>query len=128
MKKAALILLVTIYALSSFGIGIKQFYCCGELEATNLTFIQQDVKKCGKQDEEGCCQTKYQFYKVSDQHAAAVDIISPTKQFTLLHVFTPIYTSLALVNQQLNDSANSSNAPPLHSGVPLFIFNCIYRV
>jgi len=128
VKKISLILLLTIYALSSFGIGVKEFYCCGKLETKDLVFLQQDKQKTGKPANTDCCQNKYHFYKVSDTHAAAVDIFSPAKYFTFLPLNIPTFQGIALASQQLNIAANGSHAPPPYSGVSIFILNCNYRI
>ena len=129
MKKIALILLICIYALSSFGIGIKQFYCCGKLKSTNISFIQDSKQKCGMGDEKGgCCKTKFKSFKVKDSHIAAGDISNPIKHFTELHFFTPAFEVQALTNKP-TDVANASHAPPiLHPGTPVYIFNCNFRI
>jgi hypothetical protein len=125
MKKAAFILLLTIYGVSSFGISLKQFYCCGKLEATHIAFTPNDKQKTA---EKGCCQTIYQFLKVSDTHGAATDIISPERDFMLLDLFTSVYQGTEIPGCQISGRANGSNAPPLHYGVAIFIFNCVYRL
>jgi hypothetical protein len=129
MKKIALILLICIYSLSVFGIGIKQFYCCGKLKSADIVFAEQEVKeKCGKGDEKsGCCKTEYKSLKVKDSHIAAGDISTPVKHFTDLHLFAPSFEVRALANQPLV-VANTSHAPPLHHGIPVYLFYCVYRI
>ena len=36
MKKAAVILLISIYTLSTFGFCLKEFYCCGKLKSITV--------------------------------------------------------------------------------------------
>jgi hypothetical protein len=129
MKKIALIFLICLYSLSTFGIGIKQFYCCGKLKSTDITFIQQESKgKCGKGDEKsGCCQTRYKSLKVKDSHIVAGDISMPVKHFTDLHLFTPSFITMALVNQPMAIT-NTSHDPPLHQGISIYILHCVYRI
>ena len=127
IRKSVLILLLTIYALSSFGIGIKQFYCCGKLKSTDIRFVEQDNKKCGNGDEsDGCCKTKYQVFKVKDFHVAAEAINIPAKFFTDLHVLTsPIeIVALSIESKSITDPIHGP--PPLN--VPIYIFNCVYRI
>lgn len=129
MKKIALILLICIYTFSTFGIGVKQFYCCGKLKSTDITFVQQESKeKCGKGDAMGgCCKTKFKSLKVKDSHVAADAINTPVKHFTDLHLFMPSYKVMALANKPI-DIANSSHAPPLHYDVAIYILHCTYRI
>ena len=129
MKKIALTVLICIYALSSFGIGIKQFYCCGILKSTRVSFIQDSKEKCGMGDETaGCCKTKFKSFKVKDSHIVSGDVVSPIKHFTELHLFTSAFEVLALTNE-LNGVANASHAPPiLYPGTPVYLLNCNFRI
>ena len=81
MKRISLIFLLLIYTLSSFGIGVRQFYCCGKLKSTKVTFIQTENKKCSKDDgTTDCCKTKFKSIKVKDSHFAADGINIAGKQ------------------------------------------------
>lgn len=129
MKKIALILLICIYTLSSFGIGVRQFYCCGKLKSTDIIYVQQESKeKCGKGIAMGgCCQTKFKSLKVKDSHVAADAINTPVKHFTDLFLYTPSFEVAALTNQPMGVT-NTSHAPPLHHGVAIYILHCTYRI
>lgn len=128
MKKIALILLISIYSLSTFGIGIRQFYCCGQLKSTSISFVQEAKVKCGMGDEKGgCCQTKFKSLKVKDTHIVADAIANPVKHFSEVIIFNPSFESIALVQQQIVVN-NPGHAPPLHHGTPLYILNCIFRI
>lgn len=130
MKKVALILLICIYSLSSFGIGIRKFYCCGQLKSTDITFVEKEVKEnCGKDEamKSGCCQTKFTHLKIKDSHFAADDINSPVKHFTDLHLFIPSFEVIAFANQQMEIS-NPGHAPPPKQDIPIYIFCCTFRI
>lgn len=127
MKKIALLLLISIYALSTFGIGIKQFYCCGKLQSTSISFVQNPTEKCGTGDEKsGCCKTNFQSLKVKDSHIAADAINNQVKHFSEAINFTASFESHKLLLQQTVVN-NRSHAPPLH-GTPLYILHCLYRI
>jgi len=128
MKKIALILLICIYALSSFGVGIKQFYCCGKLKSTSISFAEDSKIKCAKGDKKSeCCKTKFNSLKVKDTHIAADDISNPVKHFTDVHLFTLSFEVVALANGPMG-IANTSHAPPAHYGIPVYILNCNFRI
>lgn len=128
MKKIAIIFLICIYMLSSFGVGMRQFYCCGKLKSTTISFVQEAKGKCGKGDEKsGCCQTKFKSLKVKDTHIAADDISNPVKHFTDLHLFTSSFEVITLANEQI-DITNPSHAPPTHHGILVYILNCNFRI
>lgn len=126
-RKFAVILLLTVYAFSYFGIGIKQFYCCGKLKSTTISFIEQNKKTCVNGGEsEGCCKTKYQVVKVRDSHILGEFISNPAKIFADIHLITPTIeiTALAVESKSI---ANAIHAPPKRD-VPIYIFNCVYRI
>lgn len=129
MKKIALILLICTYSLSTFGVGIKQFYCCGILQSTSITFAPKETKeKCGKENVmSDCCKTKFTSLKVKDSHIAADDIKNSVKHFNSLHLFTPALDAMVLANQPMV-VANTTHAPPPKHGIPIYIFCCTYRI
>lgn len=128
MKKIALILLICVYGLSSFGVGIRQVYCCGKLKSTTVSILQDAKAKCGKGDENsGCCKTKFKSLKVKDTHIAADDISNPVKHFTDLHLSIPSFEVTALANEPMN-IANTSHAPPTHHDIPVYILYCNFRI
>lgn len=127
MKKIVLILLISIYSLSTFGVSLKEFYCCGKLKSVTVTLADDSKDKCGKGDnKDGCCKTKYQFFKVKDKHIATGELATLAKHFTVNVSFTPGYQSLLLPRQVA--VINGSHAPPLYTGVPIYISNCVFRV
>lgn len=128
MKKISLIALLVIYSLASFGIGIKQFYCCGVLKSTTVHFIGEKEQQCAKEDkEDGCCKTKYQVFQVKDNHISAGDINTSLKYATDLHLDAPVF-ELVFIDPQLSRKGYTSHAPPLHHGIPLYILHCVYRI
>jgi len=129
MKKITAILLITVYSLSVLGIGVRQFYCCGKLKSTSLTFIQEAREKCSKSDAmKGCCKTEFKSLKVKDSHVADYVITGFVKHFTELYVAIPSFEIQAPASE-LVVVTNTSHAPPpkLH-GVPVYILNCNYRI
>ena len=128
MKKIALILLISIYALSSFGIGVKQFYCCGKLKSSSISVMQDAKEKCSMGSEmSGCCKTKFHSFKVKDTHIAADALANHVKYFSETIVFYSSFESIGLVLQQIVVNY-PGHAPPLHYSLPLYIFYCDYRI
>ena len=123
MKRITLISLILIYTISSFGIGTRQFYCCGKLTITELTFIT------GKTSSEGndCCKTTFQSFKVKDSHVTADQVTLPAKHFTDVAIeLTPF--EIVSITPKSYRSANTIHGPPLWNKVPIYIFNCVYRI
>jgi hypothetical protein len=128
MKKAALILLICIYSFATMGFSLKQFYCCGKLKSTTFSLVHEDKENCGKGNQKsGCCDNKYQFFKVKDKHISADQVNSPVKHYVDLHLYTPSFQDISFAAQK-PVIAYKSNAPPLHAGVPPYIYNCVFRI
>jgi len=128
MKQLTLILLICIYGLATLGLGINQFYCCGKLKSTNISLAHEAKQKCpSENDKDRCCKTKYQSIKIKDNHVAADIVIAPAKHFSD-HYFTGPSFEPTKVISQLRSFANASHAPPLNNKVPIYTFNCVYRI
>ncbi|MBB5635024.1 hypothetical protein HDF26_002249 [Pedobacter cryoconitis] len=131
MKKVLSILLLLIYTTASFGFSVKQFYCCGQLKSVSFTLKQDLNEKCSKGNEGGgCCKNQFHNLKVKDSHVASDEFGSPAKYFSDLHIpaLITFYQGPSLAILEQISIANPTNAPPLHGGVPIYIFNCIYRI
>ncbi len=127
MKKFALILLICIYSLSTVGFSLKEFYCCGKLKSVTVALAQDTKQKCSKGDKEGCCKTKYQYFKVKDNHLSSAHVATLLNSFSDLHTITPSYQSISFVTLEI-DVINGNHAPPLHTGVPIYLSNCVFRI
>lgn len=126
MKKITLILLICMYAISTVGVGISQFYCCGKLKTTSLSFNHADNIKCGK-GMQGCCKTTFKSLQVKDSHVAASVISNPVKPF--LDLFFN-FASLSVSKVYVSDKkvAFADTAPPFYFNVPLYTWHCAYLI
>ena len=128
MKRLVLILLICIYTTATFGIGVKSFYCCNKLKSTSISFSASTKEKCNTKGMKGkCCKTTFQYFKVKDTHVGADNVTSPAKAFTDLQFTIPSFQIIPIAPQQII-VAHYSNAPPLHYGLPIYIFDCVYRI
>lgn len=128
MKKAAAIFIIGIYAISSLGFNVKEFYCCGILKSVRLSLHVDGGKACSKdQSKDKCCQTKFQYLKVKNSHLASTILVNCTNDFQPILPFTPIHAVKFVGAVPVSDS-NRSHAPPLHPGIAVYISNCVYRI
>jgi hypothetical protein len=129
MKKIAAILLILTYSMSSFGIGLREFYCCGKLKSVSILIINVEKEKCNKAaNQEGCCKTKYQHFKVKDNHIAIAGFTVPVKFYSDSYSFTVVAQSISAITQLTEVNALPVHAPPLHQAVPVYIANCVFRI
>ncbi|MEP6616783.1 MAG: hypothetical protein ABJA57_09405 [Ginsengibacter sp.] len=127
MKRLALILLIGVYSLSTFGVNIKQFYCCGKLKSVSIIASANPDRPFKKDTNDGCCKTKYKSFKVKDCHLGSSDIVSPVNHYTDLVSFDYPFQKFISPSQKV-DVINGCHAPPLHPGVPVYISACVFKV
>src|SRR5687768_13999203 len=103
MKKVALILLLSVYGLSIFGIGISKFYCCSKLKSISFSFAESHKQDCKVNNiDSDCCQKKTQYLKVKDAHKASADNIFSPKSFPLSDAIYPSTQNLLVNLQQVH--------------------------
>ena len=128
MKRTTIILLISIYALSTFGLSLKEFYCCGKLQSISFAISYAEKAKCSKgSNNDDCCKTKYQYFKVKDNHLSSSHVAAPLNSFSDLHTITNTYQFISFTTHEI-DVINGSHAPPLHKGIPIYISNCVFRI
>ena len=128
MKRIIPILLLGIYSVSTLGLNLKSFYCCGKLKSVSIIVAQDEHQKYSNDDGMGdCCKTKFQFFKVKDNHFAGDVIKAPALHFCYLHLFTSPFRIIKYPSQETY-VAHLSNAPPLIHTVPDYIFDCDFRI
>jgi hypothetical protein len=128
MKKIIAIFLFTIYSLTTMGIGIRQFYCCGKLRSTSLTLVQETKEKCSNSGAmKGCCKTKFKSLKVKAIHVTTDNAVTLNKSFTGYHLPVPAVEATISVTQPVI-VANASHAPPPGQDIPVYILHCSYLI
>jgi hypothetical protein len=126
MKKILSILLIMIYGTATFGMSVKEFYCCGKLKSVSVSFNIFSKSKQTKDD--GCCKTKYHSAKVKDNHIASDKVVFNAKKIVVAPVNFNILVPFVFANQKIVLS-NEINGPPiLYERVPVYILNCNYRI
>lgn len=128
MKQAVIILLITIYALSSLGVSVKGFYCCGKLTTVSIAladFRKNKTTSDSKSDD--CCKTKYQSLKVTDSHLTTAHIMAPASLYAEANIFFPFRYEISFITKE-EKVINGSHAPPLYRGIPSYISHCVFRI
>ncbi len=121
VKKATIIFLVFIYALSTTGFAMKADYCCNHLTSVKLVLAD------GAKSKEGCCSVKYQSLKVNDTHAASHVVSTPPSPLFFIDAINNV-TEFNIVTHQNIFQHESIHAPPLISSTPVYISNCVFRI
>ena len=121
MKKAAIIFLLFIYALSATGIAVKANYCCSNLKSVKLVLAD------GAKDKDGCCKVKYESFKIKDVHTAADILTTPALHFTFIHTLNSFFSTSDLTSAKENKFINI-HSPPFYQNISAYISNCVFRI
>ena len=123
MKKTAFILLLSIYTVSTFGIGISKMYCCGHLQSTNLTVFEFPKLECTNNHSiSDCCKTSFKNLKVKDIHIGAKAFHSPLKQSTSIALFTCFFDETVFAKRSIS-RMDANHAPPPNHGILIYILH-----
>ena len=126
MKRVSILLLLIVYGLSSFGIGLKSFYCCGKLESVSMDILHLSEKNASKGDDD-CCKTTYKYFKVKDSHVMASHF-----SVAVRNSVTPSFTSPNFQTESYASNKTATvpeiHAPPLISSAPIHILHCVFRI
>jgi hypothetical protein len=128
MKKIPVIFLLIIYSLSVVGLGVRQFYYCGKLKSTTITFVQEVKEKCSNSNAmKDCCKTKYKSLKVKYSHFGTDGVAGFVKHFTSLHSTIPLMQETEIASLPVT-VVYKNHAPPPQNGVAVYLRNCVFLI
>jgi len=125
MKKLTQIFLLVIYTASMLGISVKGLYCCDKLRSVSVSFA--GTQKDNKDKQDGCYKTKQQVLQVKDNHYAPDLLTTPASAYT--EIAPLFYAGLHIINTQTEIAvAYQSNPPPLLNTIPVYLYDCVFRI
>ena len=115
--------------MSVFGVRLKANYCCSKLKSITVTFSQAAIHLFSKDNKHnGCCKSQIKFINVKDSYIASTVSLGLEKPPAGLHnTVVTLWKSLPS-NIPKKIFANSGFEPRMHHGVPVYVYNCIYRI
>jgi hypothetical protein len=129
MKKAVIIFFTLLYTVSTVGVMGSNFYCCGKYKETNLFSTTELGAGCtNDKKEDGCCNIKTFFIKVTDQHAPSSRIT--VNGHELIQLIPALQTALFIFQNEVASSTSSHivHSPPLLYKQPVYLDNCTFRI
>jgi hypothetical protein len=128
MKKGLTIIFLLVYSFSVLGFALKEMYCCGRLKAVVVALTIDEKTNCNKAHEHnGCCKTKYHYLKIADSYltstATPVSVKPVIELYPIAALCQPHF-----YYYKTKPVVSGSHAPPLHNGIPIHIYNCVYRI
>jgi len=129
MRKTAAILLTLLYLVSTTGIVLSKFYCCGKLKEVSFFMSSHACSGCRKVNKPpGCCDTSTTYIKVKEGHTIAAQLkiahSDPSKTFSSFRSFVPVL-------QSPNTPAvafATIHAPPWSGKRPVYLTVCNFRI
>lgn len=126
MKRFLVGILTIIFFAVSSGVVVSMHYCMGKMRSAQLQLMAKRTCGCKKEaDDKGCCKTKHQFIKLTDNYKASVisfQIDAPTVDLT------PTLYSLHEDELLQNTIVFNNHSPPLKKGQPTYLLNCVFRI
>lgn len=129
MKKIVIIFFTLFYLISTSGIILNNFYCCGKLKTTSIFSFHDYGKSCKGNQKPGCCDTKTVFLKIRDNQLPSTKVKVNSPDFikifhsTIASLFTFQYH-----NSETKLFALHYSPPPLISKQPIYLSVCNFRI
>lgn len=121
MKRFAITLFALLYLVSSSGLAINNFYCCGKLKKTSLLLDEEVFKKCKCSKDDNCCNTETVYVKVKDNHSPVNSLKLSCSEFAnQFNVYVTTVTDPYFVSHAWNEWT-AIHAPPLISKQPVYL-------
>jgi len=116
-----------IYMLSSLGMAVNRFYCCGRLASVKLILALPDQNDVKAKTKDNCCKNERKSLKIKDTHFSADVLILDAPMPALLP--EPIrFSQVNLFTDRADVQPYQANAPPGQPETPIYILNCTYRI
>ena len=131
MKKLTILLLMCVYGLSSSGMSITVHYCMSQLVGWEVSGKTSTLAcpNCGmkKKGHKGCCHDEKKGIKTEKDQKNVESFLNLIKvSVALSNTDYSAFTSNCLSNTI--KGLPFSNAPPNTQKVPIYIYNCVFRV
>ena len=130
MKRVAATIFLLVYFVTSSGATIQLHYCMDKLVSWSLNSkSKSNCSKCGmeKKGHKGCCHDESKFVKLDKVHKASANYFDFSKfQIQISKATFDCTEHLYVSNPVL--SYPTTNAPPLISKAPIYLFNSVFRI
>ncbi len=130
MKRVAIIFFTLFYVVSTSGVTINYFYCCGKLKETSFLLNHKNLTNPCKGDKKApsCCNTKRTFLKIKDNHSPSQELRTDQSNYFihLINIYVTTFNSFSSLSK--SPLFAYTHAPPLTSKTPIYISVCNFRI
>ena len=129
MKRFLASILLLIYFCVSTGFVVSMHYCMNKFDSVQVGAA--DSEKCGKcgmhtEDSDGCCRDEVKVVKLQ-QDSQLAKLLMPS--FSMAPVQLTLSQHLVLPFQNFVQAQIIEYPdPPLRSGQPVYLSNCVFRI
>lgn len=126
MKRTALLILTLLYTLSSFGMSVERFYCCGKLAHTTYAIGDNGNQEAKAKKADNCCKTVKTTFKVKDNHFSTKTVLDFKNAVA---VIVPVFFVPGPPEQAASPVLNvyDSQAPPVYR-TRLYLLYANFRI
>jgi hypothetical protein len=130
VKKFIVVILSLLYIATFSGATMHLHYCMGKMIDWKLTgdATAEKCPKCGmnKASDKGCCKDEHKQLKIDDQKL--IDANGSLVHLTSVAVITSWFELSFAYFPSKTEEHTRTNAPFQAQGVPLYIYNCVFRI
>ena len=130
MKKVAATIFLLIYFVTTSGATIQLHYCMDKLVGWSLVSKEKPkCAKCGmeKKGHKGCCHDESKLIRLDKVHKGSFNYFELSKlQPQIEKNINGNVEFLYILNPRVTYPI--TNAPPLHSSIPLYLYNSVFRI
>jgi hypothetical protein len=112
-------ILALLYLASVNGVNLHLHYCMGEVVSWQLLGEKPSPKKCvkcGMTNTKGCCEDQSRFVKVDTLKAPVAVLDNSNYNYNLTY------------NYNIPRPFRSNYAPPDKQDVPVYLYDCVFRI
>ncbi|MEO5943882.1 MAG: hypothetical protein ABIP30_02680 [Ferruginibacter sp.] len=124
MKRFSILAILIFYAISSFGISVNYFYCCGKLKSVSLS--AELAPQCNMPASKKCCKNKTIVLKINNDQKI-IDQVILKAPVSFVFIASPVYIIPSASNYRsvTAEHFSDSSPPPLLNRQVLF---CSFRI
>jgi hypothetical protein len=126
MKKLLFFIVFIIYSLSSFGVSLNYFYCCGKLKQVSVA-LKHKGGECNGFKGKDCCKNKIVQLKISDEQQHQPIVALGIEKLFPVGVLQATFSPQAIIGL-IDTSSFISHSPPLLSHTSLSILFGVFRI
>lgn len=127
MKRLITFLILIMYSVTTFGVGLQFHYCGNKVSSVQVIFTDEHSCSCGKGEmKPDCCKNEIKFFKVKSAHSKSSTSSFLTNQFLL--VLPTIFDVKSLISFSEYIHFSLDKPPPNLNQAPIYKRNSSFLI